>query len=162
MEDTESDVQAVLGEQLDERDREAVESLRDLVRPLMFQAAEQTAATSRWLLASLLAVNGGAILASLNSAEIGGPAERWAILFWVGGIVLALGSGLVAMFNGQRGIAVAGDMLSAITKMLQTGAWQDIRFEAEQVELKRRGKVAIAVGVLSEIAFVVGVIVAAI
>ncbi len=157
-----ADIEAVIGTPIDETDREIVKSLQEFMRPVIFQTAEQTHAMARWLLASLLAVNGGAIIAALNSAEIGGAAERWAIASWLTGIVLALGSGIVAMFNGQRAIEIGSQMLARATNILHTGEWQDLRFGTAQNEVKRRGRAAIGIGILSKIAFIGGAILAAI
>lgn len=148
---------SVIGDPLDELDREAMIAAREFTQAIIFQAIEQSAGTARWLLASLLAVNGGALLASLNSAELNGEWERLSQTFWVAGIMLALSCGLLGMYSGHKAISVGSAMLAKILGSLQTGHFQDLRFESETKELARRGKRVIALGVASAAAFLAGI-----
>jgi hypothetical protein len=154
------DIHAAIGSELDEADREALRTLQGFVQPLFFMAGEMTAAMGRWLLASMLAVNGGAAIAVMNAPR---PVanNQAALVSWVVGIVLALISGLVSMYNGQRSITVAGDMMASVLKSIHLGKFHDLRFDEQTAPLTRLGRVATGIGVLSMLAFIAGAILAA-
>ena len=63
---------------------------------------DQAASWRRWVLASCLSINGGAIIALLNLAAIDANARKWAIIWFVAGLIVCVVFGaLAAVINDQ-------------------------------------------------------------
>ncbi|OAO02588.1 hypothetical protein A8B75_11645 [Sphingomonadales bacterium EhC05] len=56
----------------------------------------------KWLFASLLVINSGAIIAVLGQEGIEGRAMLWSVIWFVAGVGTALLSGFVALFELQK------------------------------------------------------------
>lgn len=128
----------------------------------MFQhTADQFNGLVRWLIASLLAVNGGGLVACLNADSITLDGKRMA------GIAFAVGLSF-AILSGSATIRTADKMLPEISKSM--GYWaaisvhgkRDHSFEKELDEGMRlafRGsKISVALGTLSFFALLAGLV----
>jgi hypothetical protein len=147
-----------VGESLDPEDRVALSWLNEFMREIFFRAVDLSAETARWLLASLLVVNGGALVAALASERIPLNALLVGAPFWVMGVLLALGTGLTSFQSGQRGITITADLMNKLTSALYLNKLPELDFTAQEAELKRRTRRILILGVSSAVAFVLGVI----
>jgi hypothetical protein len=108
---------------MNEEERKALELCRDVMVVGESRLYEHVSAMFRWLLATLFAANGGAMVALLNHArEIGG--SRQAMGWFAAGLICSLFMGAASAFFGLRasmkimaarlkveGSLIAGDLL---------------------------------------------------
>ena len=87
-------------------------------------AFEQHSQSFRWLTASLLAINGAAAIAILNSVSIPISAKLWSGIFFLLGILLALG---IAVCSQRAG--------AALLPLIQTQVeyWDRVQFDGQRI-----------------------------
>ena len=120
----------------EKHERESNRLAADTFMPMMVEAfhdgLKEAGSLSRWLLATLVAINGAAAITTLPlkmpiGAKLGG-----AMAFLVG-ILAALGAGLWSLYAFKRVSTLAGTMLGYWLTVSNDGA----RIEALEVTMKR-------------------------
>ena len=135
----------------------ATQKIARITREIEF-TSDQVGSWSRWLTASLLAINGGGALATLNQAKVGDFSWCAGALF-ASGIIFALLSGtlLQELYNRRIGPVLECDEYWSEVKF--TGARDNSREEVLDKQLKkvlRFSWVAPSLGWMSGILFLVG------
>lgn len=122
---------------------------------------ETTVGLAKWLLASLLAINGGAALAVLSSDKISDPALPAGL--FVGGVIGALLNGVLQQYLGMRHTQKMGGVIGYWLWVATTGERIETT-EEEHKALGRRmmihGQLTAVPGWISGLLFVAGSIVA--
>ena len=105
---------------MDERDRRAVEYLIGELSTMETRLFDHISATSRWLMATLFAANGGAA-ATLVSDSASLPGESYALAWFAGGIALSIIAGMGATWNGYYMIRPVSTSRAKGNQALMTG-----------------------------------------
>jgi hypothetical protein len=150
----------MFGPDLTENDELALRLSVDFASSLLSHFGDQAAATARWLLASLLALNGGAIIAGLSSDKMEGPTLATASAVWLLGIFLALAGGFFSMKGAASMIVAATKMYAGSVAGLQAGKMPRMDFEGEYARVGRLSKIGFWVQGLSALAFFTGALAA--
>lgn len=121
------------------------------------RAVEQAAAMARWLLASLLAVNGGAAVALLGSDRPPNASLRMALLWFVVGVVAAVATGICHYYEAEFGEGAAQELKTSLQDSLAGLDPADSTFARKKrgTWIARRG--ALLLFPVSLAAFVLGV-----
>lgn len=139
--------------------RERLAQLVAEVDATRVRAVEQAAAMARWLLASLLAVNGGAAVALLGSDRPPSASLEMALLWFVVGVVAAVATGLCHYYEAEFGEGASEELKESIRQSLAglDPAAADAAFARKKrgTALARRG--ALLLFPVSLGAFVLGV-----
>lgn len=139
-----------------------VREVGDLFRELMPVTVEQGASTGNWLLASLLAVNGGSIalvlpLEKVDAFWIGCAAGSWTV-----GVLLALVTGFSAYAHTRSFASELGHLWVATIRAVNLRQASNLDFDTFTSKHARKSAWTLAIGVASASAWVSGVVCAAI
>jgi hypothetical protein len=155
--------QVAPGEMLDmSDDLDALQRLHTMFQAQLGQITPIAAETSQWLLASLLAVNGGALLAFLSSDRLSTVALTISGPAWLAGVMLALGVGVLNVIANQKAIALFGDYIAGIEGALISHSWKVPDWQNDHSRMLGLRKWPWIVGSLSGICFAVGSVAAAV
>ena len=83
---------------MDDPTREALKFARDFFALSEARLYDQISATFRWVLATMFAANGGAVLGLLGSSDEGLPGKIWAVGWFSLGVVFAILMGVSSIF----------------------------------------------------------------
>lgn len=144
--------------ELDDDTRQSLSTFRGFLETMAERAVIETSEASRWLLASLLTVNAGALIAAIGSSKINAEALRIAGPCWLVGVILALVVGLLNVTTGTASMKVMGDYIGKITAATSTGWIKMPDWEGDSAKLQRMKKWPWIVGTLSAIAFIGGAV----
>lgn len=86
---------------MDEKERNALEILRDTLMTSEARIYEHVTTTFRWLMATLFTANGGAVVAFMNRS-LDAHGSRAALGWFAVGVILALLMGVLSTFVGYR------------------------------------------------------------
>ena len=142
-------------------ERESFLRLLATLTAALDKAARMTHDSSKWLLGSLLAVNGGALVAFLGSEKMPVTALSVAAPIWLLGIILALAVGVLNQQAGAYSIAMLGRYIGDINSALITGTLIVPDWEGDQLKLTRLQTWPRRIGWASGICFVLGSVAAA-
>jgi hypothetical protein len=105
---------------MDQQDRLALEYLSRELATNETRIYDHIATTFRWLMATLFAANGGAIVALLSDANRL-PGELYALAWFASGIILSLVMGVLSAFMGHRVMRPLTNAKSKVHQGLITG-----------------------------------------
>jgi hypothetical protein len=110
----------------------------------------------KWLLSSLLAMNGGAIIGTAAAGEIAKDLFVASVPFFVLGIITAMISGLLTWMNWDRATDLYRDMASP--NMLFGPDWEPMPLPKTNKYLERTRFFGIAIGIASAVLLIVGIL----
>lgn len=139
-----------------------IREVADMFREMMPVTIEQGAATANWLLASLLAVNGGSIALILPLGEADPFWVSCAGISWVVGILLALATGFSGYSNTRVFAAELGALWTDTMRAIHLKRASDLSFETFSARHTQKASTTMAIGLASVVAWIGGVICAAI
>ena len=121
---------------MDEEERASNQLAAETFMPMMMEAfhdgLHEVASLSRWLLATLVVINGAAAIALLPLQMATGAKLGAAVAFLLG-ILAALGAGAWSLYAFKRVSIAAGTMLGYWLTVVENGA----RFAALEATMKR-------------------------
>lgn len=145
-----------VGQPLRPQDREALLALLEYLKPVAHNATLEGNAIGRWLLASLLALNSGGIVATVRLSEVPSSIEVWGAGCWLAGIFLALGSGIIAVFNLHRGSSIVSTAVDEIIASLNLDRVPALNFQKARERHDRRVRWTPRLAIASAVAFLAG------
>lgn len=135
----------------------------ETLKPSVTMAMEQMASLARWLLATLVTINGGALVSLLSVSDKVLPSNMlWAASLFTLGIVLSIAAATLSALTSAIPMRTVGAMIGYWTTVADDGE----RLEEQEIKLEhaqRRTKINLwrnsAVGLLSLVSFVAGIVV---
>lgn len=107
---------------MDEQEREVVEWMRREIVSGETRLFEHIASTFRWLMATLFAANGGAIIALLGSDARDLPGRIYGLLWFALGAVCSLLMGVFSAYFGLRGFLSLNGMRMKLDESVIVGS----------------------------------------
>lgn len=141
---------------LDEAARARIEHMVSEVDGLCAHAREQGASMARWLLASLLAVNGGAAIALLGMENPPQGALHAPLLAFVAGIVVALMTGICSYYEAEFAEQGASELADSTRDQLAGFETKDDKFHKLMGKAKIARRATLLLAPASLLAFVAG------
>ena len=143
---------------MDPKDRKALELFRDTLVLSESRMYEHVSTTFRWLMATLFAANGGAIVA-LMSGSSPPPGSSAALAWFAAGTVLSLVMGITSAFSGYRAANALWNVRAQVEHGLLTDTLPKEVIEDFTTKQKRNWKTFIPsdVGLASLACFVAGI-----
>lgn len=141
---------------MNSEERAAVVRLHDWLTQIMQQTTQIAAQSSQWLLASLLAVNGGALVTVMGSDKLPPGALPISATGWTLGLIAALGVGTLTVRANTNSMKMLGDYISQINVALITGILEPFAWEEDVRTLNKARRGPIITGWLSAAFFVAG------
>lgn len=138
-------------------DRQALELLRDALALSESRIYDHVSTTFRWLMATLFAANGGAIIALLSDGAE--PLRTFRALGWfAAGVILAIVMGAVSSFAGYRTAAAIWSARMQVEQGLLTNTVPNEAIADFTAKQKPSWKTFIPtdVGVASLVCFIIG------
>lgn len=146
--------------ELDEEQRAALERVLEHVRPVFDRAADQIFSTAKWLMASLLAVNGAGLLSFLSNGSTPQIVLQASAPLWLAGVTLALCTGLAAYWSGVSALRTMGLYIGRAEAAKVTGYLEEWNWDRDSVKIDRRGRIPFLFGIASMLCFIAGALVA--
>jgi hypothetical protein len=137
-------------------DRESLFRLLQFFHKMMDLSVPQAADASKWLLASLLAVNGGSLVSFLTSDQLNDVELRVCAPLWLAGIMLALTVGVLNLVAANRAVGMAGKYISEIERALIVGVWPAPDWKRDQASFLKFRKWPWITGLASAACFLGG------
>jgi MFS family permease len=145
--------------ELDDRTREGVERFLKFVEESSRQSVQITASASQWLMASLLAVNAGALIAVMGSSKVSAQVMAVAAIAWLCGISLALIVGVFNVLIGTRAVQILGEYIGTLGSALVTDMLLVPDWDRDRKRLTNLRVWPWTFGILSFVAFLFGSII---
>ena len=141
------------------------EKVLDLLRTHLITSEgrlyDHVATTFRWLMATLFAANGGAILALLQANPKGGSIAPAALGWFAGGVFLSILMGLLSSFWGHRAsVRVTATRFKIDRAILEGAMNHEILADISAQKPSWKTWVPSYVGILSFVCFTVGMLAA--
>jgi hypothetical protein len=135
-------------------DAERLQRIKDGFLPAIGPLGDAWIGTAKWLLASLLILNGGAIVGLLNSGRIPLANIRGPLAIFIIGIALAMFAGLNFARASARGLQIALNILRLHPGPIS--AEEVAEFDSVMGTIHRYDSLTDKLGIFSLVAFIVG------
>lgn len=130
--------------------------IEGLFRPLLAHVSEQSAATGRWLLGALLAVNAGALVAVLSADGLPIEELQASAVAWLCGVVFALLTGVGSYAAGTRGAKELVEVMTHFEVAIMSKYLRALDWAGMAKRMGRRGLWAQIPAAVSAAAFILG------